>query len=124
VVVELPVFLWMYLSSLPDMELSRTRMFFMFVLVELAIAINFRSMRYSILKSPPHKWLVLALVWEIVLLVILVQFPAVRESFGIGLPAWTDMAEIGGFGLLVLVAMETAKYILRRTVRPSVRGVE
>jgi len=124
VIVELPVFLWMYFSSLPDQELSRTRMFFMFVLVELAIAINFRSMRYSILKSPPHKWLVLALVWEIVVLVVLVQFPTVRESFGISLPSWIDLAEIGVFGLLVFLTMEVVKYLMRRSTRPSVRGVD
>jgi Ca2+-transporting ATPase len=117
VIIEFPIFLWMFLGSLPDMELARTRMFFMFIVVELAIAVNFRSMRYSVFRARPHRWLVLALLWEAVLIVVLMQFPPVRESFGISVPGAADIAEIAGFTLLVLTAMETLKYAMRRAAQ-------
>jgi Ca2+-transporting ATPase len=120
VIVELPIFLWMFFVSLPDMELARTRMFFMFILVELAIAMNFRSLRYSILSAPPHKWLVVALLWEVALIAALVQLPAVRDSFGIQMPGPGDLMQTLGFGLFVLLAMEGVKAALRRrAARPS-----
>jgi Ca2+-transporting ATPase len=114
VLIEFPVFLWMFFGSLPDMELARTRMFFMFIVVELAIAMNFRSMTYSVFKAPPHKWLLLALFWELVLIIVLVQFPSVLASFGITMPRPVDLAEILGFTVLVFAAMETVKYVMRR----------
>jgi Ca2+-transporting ATPase len=116
VAIEVPLFLWVFFGSQPDMELARTRMFFMFILVELAIALSFRSMRYSIFKSPPHKWLVVALLWELVLIAVLVQVPAVRGAFGIVMPAAEDITLIAGFGMLVLIAMELLKAVLRRRV--------
>jgi Ca2+-transporting ATPase len=114
VLIEFPVFLWMFFGSLPDMELARTRMFFMFIVVELAIAMNFRSMTYSVFKAPPHKWLLLALFWELVLITVLVQFPSVLASFGITMPRPVDLAEILGFTVIVFAAMETVKYVMRR----------
>jgi Ca2+-transporting ATPase len=118
VVFEFPIFLYMFLSAVPDMELARTRMFFMFVFLELVIALNFRSLHYGMLKAPPHGWLLLALAWEAVLLVGLMAIPAVRESFGVGLPRVRDVLEIIGFGLSVVVAMEVVKAILRRRAAP------
>ncbi len=114
VAIEFPVFLWVFFHSQPDMELARTRMFFMFIVIELAIALNFRSMHYSIFKAPPHKWLVIALVWEIALIAGLMQVPAVRDAFGVVMPAAPDIAAMAGFGLLIIVAMELTKAYLRK----------
>jgi Ca2+-transporting ATPase len=122
VLIEFPVFIWMFFGSLPDMELARTRMFFMFILVELAIAMNFRSMTYSVFKAPPHKWLLLALFWELVLIIVLVQFPTVLASFGIAMPRPVDLAEILGFTVLVFAAMETVKYVMRRRAGVAAQG--
>jgi Ca2+-transporting ATPase len=117
VILELPVFIWVFFASQPDMELARTRVFFMFIFSELALAMNFRSMRYSSLRIPPHKWLIVALLWEVALIVILVQIPAVRDAFGIGIPSAPDMGIILGFALFVFLAMEGLKYFLRITRR-------
>jgi Ca2+-transporting ATPase len=54
----------------------------MFVLSELILALNFRSLRYSIVEARPHKWLLIAIAWELLLIAVLLQFDAVRESFG------------------------------------------
>ena len=114
VVLGLPSFVFIFLYSLPDMELARTRMFFMFIVVEFMIALNFRSLRFSVFQAPPHKWLLIALFWEVVLIVVLIQIPAMRESFGVRMPEASDIMLICGFGLVVSSAMEAVKFVLRR----------
>jgi Ca2+-transporting ATPase len=114
VLIELPVFLWAFFHSQPDMELARTRLFFLFILVELVIALNFRSMKYSIFKAPPHKWLIVAIVWEVILIAGLIQLPAVREAFGVTMPAIHDIDMIVGFGVAIVVMMELTKVYLRK----------
>ncbi len=63
---------------------------FMFVGVEFVIALNCRSLVFSIFPVPPHKCLGIALIWEILLIALIVQLPAVRQAFGITLPSVTD----------------------------------
>ncbi|HWP57708.1 MAG TPA: cation-translocating P-type ATPase [Candidatus Acidoferrales bacterium] len=113
VLIECPIFLWMFFESQPDMVLARTRIFFMFVLIELIIAVNFRSLRYSLIQVPPHKWLLLAILWEVALIAALIQFPAVREAFGIATPSPYDLAIIFGLGILVVAAIEIVKVACR-----------
>ena len=121
VLIECPIFLWMFFQSLPDMELARTRVFFMFVFIELIIAVNFRSLRYSLIQAPPHKWLLLAIAWELVLILVLMQFPAVREGLGIGLPSASDLGIILALGVGIAIAIELAKMKFR--TKESTRNV-
>jgi len=121
VLIECPIFLWMFFQSQPDMELARTRVFFMFVFIELIIAINFRSLRYSLIQAPPHKWLLLAIAWELVLIIVLIQFPAVREGFGIGAPSAFDLGMILALGVGIAIAIELAKIKFR--TKESTRDV-
>jgi Ca2+-transporting ATPase len=114
VAVETPVFLWVFFHSQPDMELARTRLFFLFIIVELFIAINFRSMKYSIFQAPPHKWLLVALFWEIALIAGLIHLPAVREAFGVTMPHFPELAPIVALGVVVVAVMEITKLVLRR----------
>jgi P-type Ca2+ transporter type 2C len=121
VLIECPIFLWMFFQSQPDMELARTRVFFMFVFIELIIAVNFRSLRYSLIQAPPHKWLLLAIAWELVLIVVLIQFPAVRDGFGIGAPSAFDLGVILALGVGIAIAIEFAKIAFR--TKESTRNV-
>ena len=89
----------------------------MFVIIELIIALNFRSMRYSIFKALPHKWLLIAIVWELLLITVLIQFPAIRDAFGILRPSGLDLAIILGIGLLVFISMEVVKAVLRAKLK-------
>jgi Ca2+-transporting ATPase len=114
VLIECPIFLWLFFHSLPDLEHARTQVFLLFVIVELIIAFNFRSLRYSLFAARPHKWLLISIVWEIVLLVGLLQLPAVREAFGIRLPGLSDIALVLGVGLAVLLSVEAVKAWVRR----------
>jgi Ca2+-transporting ATPase len=90
--------------------------FFLFIIIELIIALNFRSMRYSVFKSPPHLWLVLSIVSQILLTALLIQIPSIRDSFGIIKPSTTDIEVILGFGLIVFISMEVIKAILRKKI--------
>ena len=112
--VEVPLFLWLFFHEFRDIEHARTEMFFLFIVVELVIAMSFRSLKYSIIKAPPHGWLLLAIFWELVLVVGLIQVPALRETFGIRLPTFKDLAIVTAISGVVLLSMETLKAVLRR----------
>jgi Ca2+-transporting ATPase len=117
VIIECPIFLWMFFRSQPDMELARTQIFFMFVFIELIIAINFRSLRYSLIQAPPHKWLLIAIGWELALIAVLIQFPAVRNAFGITMPSAFDLGMIFVLGVGIVIVIEMAKAGFRTTAR-------
>ncbi|NTW60377.1 MAG: cation-translocating P-type ATPase, partial [Nitrospirae bacterium] len=114
VLIESPLFLFIFFHDLKDITHARTEVFFLFVMVELVIALNCRSLVHSVFKAPPHKWLVIALVWEVVLIAVLIQIPAVRESFGINVPSLSDLGLITALGLVVFVIIEATKAFLRR----------
>ncbi|MBM4295642.1 MAG: cation-translocating P-type ATPase, partial [Deltaproteobacteria bacterium] len=112
--IEIPFFFYLFFHELADITHARTEIFFLFIIIESIIALNFRSMKYSIFKSPPHKWLLLAIAWELALVAILVQFPTVRQAFGIQMPSISDLGMILGFGVVVFISMEVMKAILKR----------
>ena len=114
VLIECPLFLWVFFHHIDDMELARTQVFLLFVIVELTLAMSFRSMRYSIFEAPPHKWLVIAIVWEVALIAVLMQLEAVRAAFGVRMPAWQDVGLVLLLALGVMASMEFAKLVLRR----------
>jgi Ca2+-transporting ATPase len=112
--IEVPFFFILFYHELSDIVVARTEIFFLFVIIELIIALNFRSMKYSIFKARPHKWLLLALVWEVVLIFVLIQFQSIREAFGIQMPSFNFILVMLGFGVVVFVSMEVIKALLRR----------
>ncbi|MBM4271709.1 MAG: cation-translocating P-type ATPase [Deltaproteobacteria bacterium] len=114
--IEIPFFFLLFFHELDDITHARTEMFFLFIIIEIIIALNFRSMRYSIFKAPPHKWLLIAVTWEVVLIAVLIQIPSIRDAFGIMIPSLRDLGIILIFGVIVFLAMEASKVILRRKV--------
>jgi len=112
--IEIPFFFFLFYNQLDDITHARTETFFLFIIIELIIALNFRSMRYSIFKAPPHGWLILALVWEFALIAFLIQLPSVRDAFGITKPTAGDIGIILTFGVIVFISMEILKAILRK----------
>ena len=118
VVIETPILLWVYFDNVADIETARTRIFLLFVAVELVIALCLRSLRYSVIEAPPHKWLLAATAWEVALLVVLLQFPSVRETFGIRMPTAADLSVALGIAALVAASIEITKAHLRRRSQP------
>ena len=115
VLIECPIFLWIYFDNHVDIEAARTKIFMLFVFVELIIAMCFRSLRFSLIQAPPHKWLLLAMAWEVALLAVLIQFDTVRETFGIRMPSFSDLGMALGISALVVAAIELTKAYLRAT---------
>jgi P-type Ca2+ transporter type 2C len=115
VLVECPIFLWIYFDNYTDIEGARTKIFLLFVFVELIISMCFRSLRFSLFQAPPHKWLMLAMAWEIALLAVLIQFETVRETFGIRMPTWSDLGMALAISAFVVAAIEATKAFLRAT---------
>jgi Ca2+-transporting ATPase len=118
VIIECPFFFLLYYYHLPDVASGRTAVFFLFVIVEFVIALNCRSLRESIFQAPPHKWLIIALAWEIILIVVLIQIPAVRQAFGINMPSAGELAVITAFGIFVMAIIELTKVVMRRRTDP------
>ena len=114
VLIESPFFFIIFHHDLSDLTQARTTIFFLFIVVEFVIALNCRSLTFSIFQAPPHKWLLMALGWELVLVAVLVQIPAVREAFGINLPTLAELTLVSAVGLLVFVLIEATKFVLRK----------
>lgn len=111
--VYVPVFSWIFFRS-EDLEAARTSLFFLFALIELVIALNLRSLSYSLFQAPPHRWLVLSVIFTIALTFAVVLFQPVRESFGINFPTAGDLRIVFIVGLAVTAIFETAKAVLRK----------
>jgi Ca2+-transporting ATPase len=111
--IEIPFFFFLFYNQLSDMAHARTEQLFLFIIIELIIALNFRSMRYSVFKSPPHMWLVISIISQIILTAALIQIPSIRDAFGILKPSASDIGIILGFGVIVFISMEVVKAILR-----------
>lgn len=116
VLIECPLFYFIFFQKLTDILHARTAVFFLFIVVELVVALNCRSLLYSIFKVPPHKLLILAVVWELILITMLIQIPSIRNAFGITKPSFSDLAVILGFGFIVFFLIEIIKSFLRKKI--------
>lgn len=65
------------------------------------------------LEAPPHKWLLIAIAWELALLVVLLQFESVREAFRINMPTWSDVGFVLLLGAGIMITIEIAKLVFR-----------
>jgi Ca2+-transporting ATPase len=120
-IVEIPFFFYLFYNELSDIQYARTEIFFLFIIIELIIALNFRSMRYSFFQAPPHLWLWLAIISQVVLTAFLVQIPSIREAFGIVKPSFSMIKVFLGFGLVVFISMEVIKVILRKRLSREIK---
>jgi Ca2+-transporting ATPase len=119
VAVECPLFLWVFSQNAHQLEIARTKIFVMFVVIELIIALAFRSLRYSVVEAPPHRSLVLSILGTLAVTWGLLQMPAVREAFGVVMPSLSDLWMVTAFGLVVLLATEATKLVVRLRARAS-----
>jgi P-type Ca2+ transporter type 2C len=109
-----PVFLFIFFHDLRDIVHARTELFYLFLFIELVIALNSRSLRYSFFKLRPHKWLVSAVLSQVVLTAGLIMIPSIRRGFGVLLPTAHDAIIALAFGAFVFLSMEGIKAYLRR----------
>jgi Ca2+-transporting ATPase len=112
--IETPFFYLLFFHDFGDIARARTEIFFLFIIVELVIALNFRSLRFSVFKVPPHRWLILAILSQVVLVSVLIQIPTIRSSFGVQKPTLPMIGIILGFSAFVFLAMEAVKAMMRK----------
>ncbi|TFH31869.1 MAG: ATPase, partial [Myxococcales bacterium] len=111
---NLGLFTWA-LQSGRGLTHAMTMTFVSLVLVEFVKAFNFRSDRRSIVRRPfANKWLNLAIVWEMGLLVFIVSFAPLHEAFGIDHLSRTDWLMAACPALSISPVLELTKWLGRR----------
>ncbi|MDH3886524.1 MAG: cation transporting ATPase C-terminal domain-containing protein, partial [Desulfobacterales bacterium] len=115
--VNLGLFMWAVRSGRPVAQ-AMTMTFVSLVLIQFFKAYNFRSDRRSIFHRPfANKWLNLAIMWELALLMFIVSFPPLHEPFGTYVLSWTDWLITIFPALSISPVLELAKWFARRSQR-------
>jgi len=111
-----PVFFWVFLQEKGDLLQARTDLFFLFVIIELVMALNFRSLRYSLFRLPPHGWLVGAVALSCAITFLALGIPSVKESFGVTGPDLQGMLIVLAVTIWVTFSTELTKLFIRRKI--------
>jgi Ca2+-transporting ATPase len=112
--VTLGLFTWALSSGKEEAE-AMTMTFATLVLIEFFKAYSFRSDHQSVLVRPfANRWLNLAIVWELLLLILVVNVPVLQDAFGtreLSLEAWLIVA---GAAVTIVPVLDVAKRLIRR----------
>ncbi|MEX2287558.1 MAG: cation-translocating P-type ATPase [Planctomycetaceae bacterium] len=112
--VNLGLFAWA-LNSGRSVAEAMTMTFVSLVLIQFFKAYNFRSDRLSLLNRPfANTWLNWAILWELVLLLVIVNVPFLHEPFGTFSLPLVDWAIVVGLALTISPVLEAAKWMERR----------
>ena len=112
--INLGLFTWT-LNVGRTLEEAMTITFISLVLIQFFKAYNFRSDRHSVLNKPfANKWLNLAVLWEIALLVLIVYLPFLHDAFGTYSLPLTDWLLVGALAFTIVPVLELAKWMERR----------
>jgi Ca2+-transporting ATPase len=108
--VTLGMFVWATNSGRPAEEVQ-SMTFVTLILVEFFNAFNCRSFDHSIFKIGifSNKWLVLAILWELILLAVIIYVPALQGPFHTHSLTLEDWAIALGASSTILIAFEIAK---------------
>ena len=113
-IVNLTLFQWSRNSG-RTIEEAMTMIFVALVLIEFFKAYNFRSDRESVFKRPfANKWLNMAILWEMCLLLTVVYLPILHLPFGTFSLTPTDWAIVLIAAATITPVLELAKWMERR----------
>lgn len=114
-IVNLAVFHWAMEKQRYSIEHAMTLTFVSLVLIQFLKAYNFRSDRVSVSHRPfANKWLNLAILGEIAVLIFIVQFEPLQEAFGTFTLTQEDWLIVTGAAVTVMPVLEIAKWLERR----------
>ena len=114
--VNLGLFTWALAAGRSQAQ-AMTMTFACLVLIQLCNAYNFRSDRRSLLVRPfANHWLNAAIVWEVLLLSVILAWPALHAPFGNAPVAPADWAIVVAVALSIIPVVEAAKALARRGV--------
>jgi len=135
ILVQSPLFLFIFTSMVPlgtpdNSPLlleARSVLFYLFVFIELVMAITCRSLRRSVLEVRPHRLLWLAVFGNAVLTVGLFSIPAVANAFGLVPIGLLGVEVVFGVCAFTFLSLEAIKLLMRRRgflngSRPAVVG--
>ena len=109
----LGIFMWARSSGRTDLE-AQTMTFVGLVLIQFFNAYSFRSDRLPVFHRPfANKWLNLAVLWEVMLLVLIVYLPFFHEPFSTFALPMLDWVIIIAVASTVVPVLELAKYLVR-----------
>ncbi len=112
--INLGLFIWATNSGRSQVE-AMTMTFVSLVLIQFFKAYNFRSDRNSVLQKPfANKWLNLAIIWEIGLLLLIIYVPALHEPFNTFSLPLVDWLIILGLSLTISPVLELVKWMERK----------
>jgi Ca2+-transporting ATPase len=118
-VVNLTLFTWA-LESGRSVTLAMSMTFVSLVLIEFIKAYNFRSDRHSMFHRPfANKWLNLAILWEVALLVFIMSFEPLHEPFGTSPLSQTDWLITLIPALSLSPVLELTKWLISRRLQES-----
>jgi P-type Ca2+ transporter type 2C len=113
-IITFGLFLWA-LSTDRVLAEAMTMVFATLVLIEFFKAFSYRSDRHSVLARPfANKWLNLAILWELTLLVLVVNVPFLQDAFGTTTLALVEWMLVTGLAFLIIPVLEVAKWRIRR----------
>jgi Ca2+-transporting ATPase len=113
-VINLGLFVWS-LNSGRSVSEAMTMTFVSLVLIQFFKAYNFRSDRNSVLNKPfANKWLNLAILWELLMLILILYVPILQRTFGTFPLTGMDWLIIVAAALTVSPVLELAKWMERR----------
>lgn len=93
---------------------AMTMVFSCLVLIELFKAYNFRSERRTVFHKPlANRWLNLAILWELSLLIAVTQIPALETLFGTVALTRDDWLTTTAIAATIIPILELTKYTIR-----------
>jgi len=111
--VNIVLFVWALQSGRGIVE-AMTMTFVSLVLIQFFKAYNFRSDHLSVFHRPfANRWLNLAILWEMLLLLVIVYLPFLHEPFTTFPLSLIDWMIIIGVALSIVPVLELAKWVLR-----------
>jgi Ca2+-transporting ATPase len=112
--VTLSLFSWA-LSTERALADAMTMTFATLVMIEFFKAYSYRSDRHSVFDRPfANRWLNLAIVWEIVLLVLVVNVPFLQDAFGTTSLSAAEWGIVVSSAATIVPVLEVAKRVIHR----------
>ncbi|WP_455367670.1 cation-translocating P-type ATPase [[Eubacterium] cellulosolvens] len=113
-----PILIMIFFTTYPiwGLDHARTVLFLMFIFFELTVALNCRSLKHSIFKARPHRFLLISVVWETILIAILIFLPFTREAFHLTIPTLEDILIVIPICIVVFIALEAVKILAYRKI--------
>jgi Ca2+-transporting ATPase len=119
--ITLGHFTWALWAGIALAE-AMTMTFATLVLIEFFKAYSYRSDRHSALQSLfANKWLNLAILWELLMLVLVINVPFLQDAFGTKSLSPEEWLRVAALAFLIVPVLETTKWLLRRGWLPGLQ---